>query len=198
MKKLNIALAASALGLVAAQSNAALLPISVVSTNVTSGQVTGTTISTATGTLNDVTGELTWTATTLAETSVGGGAILATSAYITTDTVLQFTSAPDMNGQLGAFQVATTIACTETGAGLAFTTCAAQPPGAVAQTFGIVVQGTPTGFVYSTTGTSGAGAVTLAATTTITLEASEIPVPAAAWLFGSALIGLAGIGRKRK
>jgi hypothetical protein len=26
----------------------------------------------------------------------------------------------------------------------------------------------------------------------------EVPVPAAAWLFGSALIGLAGIGRKRK
>ncbi|WP_200821412.1 VPLPA-CTERM sorting domain-containing protein [Oceanicoccus sp. KOV_DT_Chl] len=26
---------------------------------------------------------------------------------------------------------------------------------------------------------------------------SEVPVPAAAWLFGSALVGLAGIGRKR-
>lgn len=27
---------------------------------------------------------------------------------------------------------------------------------------------------------------------------SEVPIPAAAWLFGSALIGLAGIGRKRR
>lgn len=27
---------------------------------------------------------------------------------------------------------------------------------------------------------------------------SEVPVPAAAWLFGSALVGLAGVGRKRK
>ena len=27
---------------------------------------------------------------------------------------------------------------------------------------------------------------------------AEVPVPAAAWLFGSALVGLAGIGRKRK
>jgi hypothetical protein len=27
---------------------------------------------------------------------------------------------------------------------------------------------------------------------------SAVPVPAAAWLFGSALVGLAGIGRKRK
>lgn len=31
-----------------------------------------------------------------------------------------------------------------------------------------------------------------------TAVASEVPVPAAAWLFGSALVGLAGIGRKRK
>ncbi len=30
------------------------------------------------------------------------------------------------------------------------------------------------------------------------LTASPIPVPAAAWLFGSALVGLVGIGRKRK
>ncbi len=30
------------------------------------------------------------------------------------------------------------------------------------------------------------------------VEASEVPVPAAAWMFGSALIGLATIGRRRK
>jgi hypothetical protein len=30
------------------------------------------------------------------------------------------------------------------------------------------------------------------------VTASAVPVPAAAWLFGSALIGLAGIGRQRK
>lgn len=29
-------------------------------------------------------------------------------------------------------------------------------------------------------------------------EAGEVPIPAAAWLFGSGLIGLAGIARKRK
>jgi hypothetical protein len=27
---------------------------------------------------------------------------------------------------------------------------------------------------------------------------SAVPVPAAAWLFGSALLGLAGVSRKRK
>lgn len=31
----------------------------------------------------------------------------------------------------------------------------------------------------------------------ITVEASAVPVPAAAWLFGSALLGLAGVGRRR-
>lgn len=31
-----------------------------------------------------------------------------------------------------------------------------------------------------------------------TFETTTVPVPAAAWLFGSALIGLAGIGRKRR
>jgi hypothetical protein len=31
----------------------------------------------------------------------------------------------------------------------------------------------------------------------VTASVSAVPVPAAAWLFGSALIGLAGIGRKR-
>ncbi|WP_200821237.1 VPLPA-CTERM sorting domain-containing protein [Oceanicoccus sp. KOV_DT_Chl] len=35
-------------------------------------------------------------------------------------------------------------------------------------------------------------------TLTYSFETSEVPVPAAAWLFGSALVGLAGIGRKRK
>lgn len=35
-------------------------------------------------------------------------------------------------------------------------------------------------------------------TTTYSLAPSEVPVPAAAWLFGSAIVGLAGIGRKRQ
>lgn len=33
---------------------------------------------------------------------------------------------------------------------------------------------------------------------TIDFKPTVVPVPAAAWLFGSALVGLAGIGRKRK
>ena len=33
---------------------------------------------------------------------------------------------------------------------------------------------------------------------TFDLAVSQVPVPAAAWLFGSALVGLAGVGRSRK
>ena len=32
----------------------------------------------------------------------------------------------------------------------------------------------------------------------LTMEVAAVPVPAAAWLFGSALVGLAGVGRKRR
>jgi hypothetical protein len=32
----------------------------------------------------------------------------------------------------------------------------------------------------------------------ITYSVSEVPIPAAAWLFGSALLGLVGIGRRKK
>lgn len=35
-------------------------------------------------------------------------------------------------------------------------------------------------------------------TITVGEEISEVPVPAAAWLFGSAMLGLAGVARKRK
>lgn len=34
--------------------------------------------------------------------------------------------------------------------------------------------------------------------TVTSIVAPEVPVPAAAWLFGSALLGLAGVGRRRK
>lgn len=43
---------------------------------------------------------------------------------------------------------------------------------------------------------SGVGWV-LNQTISMNVSYSQVPVPAAAWLFGSALIGLAGIGRKR-
>lgn len=51
--------------------------------------------------------------------------------------------------------------------------------------------------VMNVTVLGNAANVYLAGDITLT-EASAVPVPAAAWLFGSALLGLAGIGRKRK
>lgn len=78
MKKLNSVLAASALALVAAQSQAAILSIEATSINVTSGATSGTLTSVATGTLDDVTGTAQWTTTSLAQTYFGGGTLLAT------------------------------------------------------------------------------------------------------------------------
>lgn len=48
------------------------------------------------------------------------------------------------------------------------------------------------------TGNSGLTVALLAGFDNVTLTTTEVPVPAAAWLFGSALVSLAGIGRKRK
>lgn len=65
----------------------------------------------------------------------------------------------------------------------------------------------PDGIVFSALGIGGTGSfvqkdAVLPFTETrmnftIVSEVAEVPVPAAAWLFGSALLGLAGIGRKR-
>ncbi len=71
--------------------------------------------------------------------------------------------------------------------------------------------GTTSPFASDTFGFDGAGAFTWASSAvidpgpgpadsfqSITATPNAVPVPAAAWLFGSALVGLAGIGRKRK
>jgi hypothetical protein len=55
---------------------------------------------------------------------------------------------------------------------------------------------TATGGGWSSVGTVYGGLITTVSTTTLTPQV--VPLPAAAWLFGSALLGLAGIGRKRK
>lgn len=63
-----------------------------------------------------------------------------------------------------------------------------------AETFNIGL----TGIDYLTiTGNSGLTVTLLAGLGGVTATASEVPVPAAAWLFGSALVGLAGIGRRK-
>ena len=72
---------------------------------------------------------------------------------------------------------------------------------AVGATTGIVARGTIdvdagtwTAFVVETS-----GALTQIASGTGSFAAvAPVPIPAAAWLFGSALVGLAGIGRRRR
>jgi hypothetical protein len=65
--------------------------------------------------------------------------------------------------------------------------------GATAQTGGLLTVDTgPTGLLDNAT------EINIIITGETVLPPSAVPVPAAAWLFGSALVGLAGIGRKRK
>lgn len=54
-----------------------------------------------------------------------------------------------------------------------------------------------TGWVNTSTGVPTAGG-TMQGTYPITQEISAVPVPAAAWLLGSGLIGLVGVARQRK
>jgi hypothetical protein len=60
--------------------------------------------------------------------------------------------------------------------------------------------------LYAMTGNSSAaaagqvytgGLVTLTSTGTLEAAGAPVPLPAAIWLFGSGLLGLAGIGRRR-
>jgi hypothetical protein len=205
MKKLNSVLAASALALVAAQSQAALLDITVTSTNVTTGATNGNLVSVGTGTLDDVTGTATWQTTSIAQTYLGpnGTLPLATSAEIVTDNTFQFT------GLNSGILTQVTAGCTEQGVLFAdyfFATCTANPVGTTSSygtgipNFDISAIDTAGPITFTTSGTAGAGQVALNASYSIAVTGgpSPVPVPAAAWLFGSALVGLAGIGRKRK
>lgn len=57
---------------------------------------------------------------------------------------------------------------------------------------------TATGGSWVATGTQYNGLITTTSTSVLTPQGGEVPLPAAAWLFGSALLGLAGVSRKRK
>ena len=79
-----------------------------------------------------------------------------------------------------------------TGGNLAFTSAA----GTGQQATLAVDFDTMTWVAYNGVGTSGLGMNFAVGAGNLTAP-SAVPVPAAAWLFGSALVGLAGVGRKR-
>jgi hypothetical protein len=232
MIKMNSVLAVAALSLVSAASQAHVWSIDANSTSITSGtgDATGTSTIFASGTFDNVLGTAQWTTTSLAQTYIGGGALLATEAFITTDNVFQFTSAT--TGILSQ----TTTACTETATTVFFGTCDANPPGTISfygagfPNLNISDIDASGPITFTTSGTFGGGQVvvntcfSLSLITALTLDGEEhiaplgacetygqydgygvdgtglvstVPIPAAAWLFGTALLGLVGVKRKK-
>jgi len=178
MKKLSTVLAASALAVVAAQASAA------------SWTVTGS-------------GSLVGQTSTLPNSTYA-----YTGAGTDDGTTLSISVAQAITNSLGLSTITSDISFNmTTGTGTSeVTACTGSP---YVCTAGIV----GTTAVYQTQNQVGTGAPSIAwdqilvidtgfvgladSSSSFVATASAVPVPAAAWLFGSALIGLAGVGRKR-
>ena len=202
MKKVYSLLAVSALTLAATQASAAVYNITVEMTTSTttslqnlSGSVT--TLTPGTGTMDTDTGMVSATGLVLDSQQLMSGIIpitgiitvaveldTANTSGTQTRTACTNTSASPMtcNGAVAVGQVIpiaglsnhTWLGGETTGAEIDYSVNASSP--------------SPLGGTLFNVGTF---------TVTIGSEVSAVPVPAAAWLFGSALVGLAGIGRKR-
>jgi hypothetical protein len=175
MKKLNTILAASALALVASQASAA--PYSITGSGANTNDVTtyANTVNVFSGTA-DLVGNI----MTASITQVSNGGFL----------ILEQTRTFDVTTGLGTNEI---TSCGGSGAGFA---CGTIPLSTPSPWSGVVSGAYTTQFDFVSGPDLGGNTLTI--TETINYTASAIPVPAAAWLFGSALVGLAGIGRKRK
>lgn len=192
MKKMTNLLAASALVVVAAQASAATHSIS------------GTGVSTA---------DQTAVALAAGTTIYAGEADLVGTVFTGTYTDTQvgatgYITDWDITWDIGTgLGTSTLTACTVTGY---VDLCAAQFNSLIGQVNNIGGAPTPIagGFQLQMIATGVPvdvsfdnipdGTITVTQTYNFTANASEVPVPAAAWLFGSALVGLVGVGRKRK
>jgi hypothetical protein len=173
MKILPTMLAASALALVASQASAADYAISGTGGNTNSVTAYANTTNTFSGTADLVGTTMT---ANITQTSNGG--------FLVLEQVRVF----DVVTGLGTN---TMISCGGSGASVA---CGGIPLGEAAWA-GTVSGSYTTQFDFVSAPAANNGNVL---TITETINYSAVPVPAAAWLFGSALVGLAGVSRKRK
>lgn len=189
MRNITKMLAASALAVAASASQATVYDVTVGVTGTISGSLTGTVSGTATGTFDSATNAL-----------VFNGDLGLSVPSITDLTVGTSWAANGLTGNQ-------TYTSCHFNSG-AFDLCAGVPsinlppltlntPIDMGLTSNSVVDGNgvmTAAYVFGS-GTSGANLdVTYNVTGT---PVSSVPVPAAAWLFGSALVGLCGVGRKR-
>ncbi len=173
MKKLATFAAASALALSAGTASAAIIDVTAELSATITGIATGTQTGTGVGTYDTDTQILTLNMEYEVDTTFGPLQVLQDQTSIV---IIDFSAAP-----IGGTNEITSCVDNGTYAG-----CAAVPVGQVA--FGTVAG---TWEAFETTG-SFAGANTIQNYTI-----SAVPVPAAVWLFGSALLGLTGVTRRR-
>ncbi|ARN75699.1 hypothetical protein [Oceanicoccus sagamiensis] len=185
MKKLNTILAASALVLTAGAAQAAYLPLAGTISGTSTGFDAGTTTGTATGIFQLNTLTLSWQATTNVVTGFTNMTIESTTVFNVFGVGETRVDSCTNNG--GAFNgcLSTSIGTWSAVSGMTFTSAPNTMPITLNQTSS--VEALPGSIINNDTDY-----------TFVAAGPAVVPVPAAAWLFGSALVGLAGIGRKRK
>ena len=180
MKNISTVIAASALAVVGAQANAALDFASTTTIDGPALTVSGGGVGTGSGSFGAA--SLTINSVVTTQTNLTGAATLTTTSVY--------------NGTI----VGSTFTADGTGSSVTACTGDAQVCGSAAGTATFTAGDlfsvdTVTGGSWTSTGTQYNGIIS---TVTVSTLSAAVPVPAAAWLFGSALIGLAGVGRKRK
>lgn len=178
--KLKTVLASSALFLSATAAQAAIVPFTVDINGTTSGGDSGTTVGSGIASLDTATLQLTWTATSVITSGYTNGTVTSQTTYNLATQIGTTTVTNCVNNGGTLIDLCTQIAI---GVPEATNLITASAPGV-----------NPIILIDSSTVASPVGDIF--ANTTYTFTA--VPVPAAAWMFGSALVGLAGVGRKRK
>ncbi|WP_101759882.1 VPLPA-CTERM sorting domain-containing protein [Oceanicoccus sp. KOV_DT_Chl] len=187
MKKFSVVLASTALAVVAAQSQAALLEVSLSINGTVSGAAiggaTGSITGSGMGALDSNTGIISFSSVVNSVTPVTNvfihyvgtiDTIAQTTSYISTACIEGGGILPNCGGRLLGYP---------------------EVIGHVSETFSGAASGV--GDVLTLVAVSDWGSGISAVTTYTFTVPNPVPVPAAAWLFGSALVGLAGIKRKK-
>jgi hypothetical protein len=161
----------------AAQANAALVFDSTTNIDGPALTITGGGVGTGTGSFG--------------ATSLTINSVITTATNLTTPATITSTSTYNGTIAAGLFSA--------DGTGTAVSACTGDATVCGGITSGPIVGGdlftvATAGGTWTTVGTQYNGLITITTTSSL----SAIPLPAAAWLFGSALLGLAGVSRKRK
>jgi len=171
--------------LVSAASQAAIIPVNISVAGTIAGAAAGTSNGTYTGTYNDATGQI-----------LASGSINPLTAY-TNAIIGTNIDVTDLTGT-------STVTSCSSAPGVFIDLCAGNAGYGVPPTNIGDVSSMP--ITVNTVDSSGNGSfttVSVSANATVTsvytvAAVTEVPVPAAAWLFGSAILGLVGVARRRK